>query len=847
MTRRGLFSRFIAVFLAIMLATATVAFGHEYYEAEHDNNDCSEGFVWQDDGFMSIEPAIADRVNLQVGELIFRCYYTHIQLNTNETFDITWSSLDQFDLNPLWFEYNFDDIWALAPDGWEMMVTYLVFTTPSTGVPGSGLVFTEGVENSAPVTPMGNGIWRYTFPSGSVSPFTPLVPPPSITVRIRPEGPTLDKASAIISPSAVPLLPGDIIAYTLTIQNHAVTPMYGVSGWLVPLINFDGFQFSDTLPPGLAIYTDFEPIVTPPSVLVGSVGMANNTISATLNLHGSNESNGNDGIVNITFRAYVTCNVDLNIGELSNTARLNGPNTDMPVYSTDINATGTQPSLTKEIVYPIGEEVANGDEITYNLRVHNPNPRTITNYYVTDTIPNGLQLNLSSINVSPATALYHNNSSGNIVSLELDLPPGYTDITFTVTVVDTDYATDYEFENTAYLFGRVPPITLDHPVERPRPYIDSDDASIDVAPYTPTPATLKGTVTCEDTGRDIPDATVRLYILEDDEWVFVAMTLTNLFGMFDFGEVLPGYYELRISDIPYGYALRHGGIRSFTILAGVDHEEDFLVGASVLQITKSVVPATAIPGNTVTYTFVIDTGEKTAAEFRYIKVEDVLHSNLIFNDSSMTVVGVDSFEHYFDPETRILTVYNMELSYNDGYAATVVITFTAQVAAHATPGNIPNTVALFDTSAGVGAPPLSTSAALVAVVLAQTAPPALPPIPPSGSGLSPTPDPGETTTPSALLPLVRRPGSAVDVPIEPPGDDPLVVIEIPAPPMSVEDEYVHEPGIVPPIDNNEDGPRVNPQTGDRFSTGGLVATSAGLLLSISASYFVLKSTGKKKE
>ena len=138
------------------------------------------------------------------------------------------------------------------------------------------------------------------------------------------------------------------------------------------------------------------------------------------------------------------------------------------------------PTLTKTVSYLNGEEydgeaVDVGDEVTYVLTVYNPNPRTIRDFLVRDILPEGLALNADSVEVSPATALVNNTSTGNTVEVVLDLPAGNTTITFTATVTLAAY--EY-IENVAILYG--PPANGGN-----RPEVDRDPEVIPVVEVDP--------------------------------------------------------------------------------------------------------------------------------------------------------------------------------------------------------------------------------------------------------------------------------------------------------------------------------------------------------------------------
>ena len=94
---------------------------------------------------------------------------------------------------------------------------------------------------------------------------------------------------------------------------------------------------------------------------------------------------------------------------------------------------------------------------------------------------------------------------------------------------------------------------------------------------TPVPPVLTGTVTCEVTGREIPDVRINLY---DDEGTLIAYRVTDGNGFFDFGEIPIGDLEVVMiyETIPEDYQTDLSQIsRSLTTSPGGVYEEHFLV------------------------------------------------------------------------------------------------------------------------------------------------------------------------------------------------------------------------------------------------------------------------------
>ena len=139
------------------------------------------------------------------------------------------------------------------------------------------------------------------------------------------------------------------------------------------------------------------------------------------------------------------------------------------------------PTLTKSVIYINddafeGQEVVEGDVITYRLRVHHPNPRPWSNFLVVDILPAGLTL-VGDVQVTPGSALVEDDSTEAGVNVVIDLPtgPSNVDIIFTAMVYDVALAVDGYFVNVATLYG--PPEEGGE-----RPPIDDCDAEVPVRP-----------------------------------------------------------------------------------------------------------------------------------------------------------------------------------------------------------------------------------------------------------------------------------------------------------------------------------------------------------------------------
>ena len=637
-------------------------------------------------GYVGINPTIGQMHRFSWGPLNIYCHYTTTPIGI-ELFNITWNSAFP-QVDPLYFEYAFADIEAVIPQGWELERSLLTF-----GVSGRpDLSFTQA--NPAPVEEIANGIFRYTFPSApnAVSPNAGFLPAPAIRVYVRPKAPTISKESELISPATIPLLPGDIIEYTLTVTNPAIVPNYDDPWWFDALINFNNFTIADTLPAGLVMHS-FTPVVT------GARGApvvttTTNSISATLDLPGANQPPGN-GVVTITFQAVVTNDIPWGANVyLENMASLDGPNTELPIDDEDSIRVAAPPTLTKSITHVNGaahtnQVVRNGDTITYRLTVNNPHNRTLNDFLVRDTLPPGLT-GITGITVSPGSYTVGPNNATGVLELILNLPPGDTHIDFNVTVNDVTLSNaGGNFVNIARLFG--PPRTADHPTTpSERPEVDDATANIPVA------TTLTGTVTCELTGRPIPNVTIRLYRYYDGEYVFDRDEQTNQHGFFDFGNIPTGRLRARMyyDSIPDNYVVTHGGNRDWVAQHGGAYEEHFRVRPPLPEIEKTVNPITARPGTMVTYTITIDTNGMSALKFADIIMEDSLLPAQTFLDLTTVVItsitGISNPSAVtFNTTTNVLRAANMQLNTEGtGYASEVVIIFTAYVIATADLGDV---------------------------------------------------------------------------------------------------------------------------------------------------------------
>ena len=275
--------------------------------------------------------------------------------------------------------------------------------------------------------------------------------------------PTITKVATYLNGEAYdgePVDVGDVITYVLTVNNPNRRTL-------------EDFLVVDQLPMDLAL--NLASIVVDPDTALVDNQSAGNTVQVVLNLP--------PGDTTITYAAIVMATAEDNI---INIAVLYGPpgdngreevdEDDEEVPVVDI----VPPTLIKDVAYVndvayTGEEVSEGDVITYVITVNNPNRRVLENYRVVDALPNCLALNVDSVLVDPNRALVENNTAGNTVDVILNLPPGDTTITFTAVV--TDEAEDC-IKNVAVLYGPDGPV-------------DDDEVTVDVEePVILTPPTI---------------------------------------------------------------------------------------------------------------------------------------------------------------------------------------------------------------------------------------------------------------------------------------------------------------------------------------------------------------------
>ena len=160
----------------------------------------------------------------------------------------------------------------------------------------------------------------------------------------------------------------------------------------------------------------------------------------------------------------------------------------------------------------------------------------------------------------------------------------------------------------------------------------------------PIPPVLSGTVTCEDTGRPIPDVRINLY---DGDGALISYRITDGNGFFDFGEVPIGDLEVVMDyrTIPPGYRTDMARVRRpLTTAPGGVYEEHYLVyplvpptlTKSVSHVNGEVYDGEAVDvGDVVTY--VLTVNNPNPRIIRNFLVRDILPEGLALNVDSVTV------------------------------------------------------------------------------------------------------------------------------------------------------------------------------------------------------------------
>jgi len=375
----GVVALFVVVLMTLSLVAVPVVFGQEIgAQGENpfqifpplDYGDSNELYAGQDGDYIGIVPAFETQWRFTTGNLVFWCYYTwraenyyQRQISVQHQKTLHWGGAPAPTTVGLYFWYDWNEM--TFPQGWIPWRNHTGF-----GI-GGRLDMQWNHYAPAPMTYEGNGRWAFHFRDQFAVINPGWQPRPATSVFLRPIPPTITKSAVVISPASLPLQPGDIIEYTLTITNTAIVPQYQFPFWSdwISYANFDGFIVEDILPPGLEIDSGFTPEVFPPTVLDGVVETANNTIRAVLNLYGTNQTNSNNGVATLTFRAIVTEDAP-ECGDIVNIVTLDHPirhfNTRTFVEGGGYVLVGTRPYVAGRGYFI--------DYATHSLPVHCPEP-----------------------------------------------------------------------------------------------------------------------------------------------------------------------------------------------------------------------------------------------------------------------------------------------------------------------------------------------------------------------------------------------------------------------------------------------------------------------------------------
>ena len=302
---------FVLVF-AVFMPGAVAANEYEGY----GSYDEYEGSGFGDGGYIGIEPAIIQMWR-DFGNWGLNMNHQYVNLNFASIAlgPIYWSA--PFPItDPLYIEISYSNIQHNFPEGWVPVRNTFLF-----GLAGRpDLQFLNDDLSPAPLYERAPGVFRFTFPSAysdppgvPLAPMSGFQPSPAFNVWLRPIPPTIEKRSF---PVALPLLPGDIVEYQLTIANPAIVPNYGTA-WSGLFANFNNHRVTDTLPLGLAMHSLPHEVVVN-GTIGGSAGYnvtithdsisGRDTLIVDLDLPGANQAGagGELGLVTITFQTIVT-------------------------------------------------------------------------------------------------------------------------------------------------------------------------------------------------------------------------------------------------------------------------------------------------------------------------------------------------------------------------------------------------------------------------------------------------------------------------------------------------------------------------------------------------------------
>ena len=220
---------------------------------------------------------------------------------------------------------------------------------------------------------------------------------------------------------------GDTIVYTITVGNPGASASEFV---VVDRLNTDFVELDETS-------------IRINNVLTNNFTFADGELRVNINVPAGTR-------VTVTFEVTVleaaTGNVIFNVAILEGEGEEIIETPPVPVVVPGIEKTSSiQGSGVVEI----------GTYVEYTFTVTNPGDDVLMGYTVVDTLPAELEL-VSSATVSPASALYDDQTADNEVRLVLNLPSGETVITITARIVGSsspDDPSDISITNTVRLYG----------------------------------------------------------------------------------------------------------------------------------------------------------------------------------------------------------------------------------------------------------------------------------------------------------------------------------------------------------------------------------------------------------
>jgi uncharacterized repeat protein (TIGR01451 family)/fimbrial isopeptide formation D2 family protein len=330
--------------------------------------------------------------------------------------------------------------------------------------------------------------------------------------------------------------------------------------------------------------SDFEGTVATPTITGSGTSGAPGVINfGQITVNSDNDPNNNSFLILVTVQVLddpktqgiPTAANGFQQSILPNTATLTAPfDPTISVVSNTVNVTAVEPNLvvTKSVDDPDPDI---GQTINFSLTIRHTLQSTAIAYDVIarDTLPSGLQLDLSSINVTGAT-LFSNDSAGNEVNLHLtDLPLGaVATVTFSATVLPAAASIPAPIDNNARIYWDTLAAQNTNTVLTPGATDDSqardygatpgyieaannpnpDDPAQDTIGITPVHDAIQGKVyqdadtsgTFAPGDRPIPGVQLTLTGTTAFGQPITLSTTTNLIGNYAFSDLAPGTYVI---------------------------------------------------------------------------------------------------------------------------------------------------------------------------------------------------------------------------------------------------------------------------------------------------------------